>query len=209
MTKEKILEKLLKIEPAIGHNYELYQDLVDALKQDIRDENNKKAGKSNTARLAKAIFKSAPESQKKMQYAHTEDGIQFVLDGYRIAGFYRPMDLPEWTETPDWFNIKHMLDVELNPEPLKLPTIGEIKAEIKIAKASNPKFWKCLYVFENGTGVNAQYLLDFMQGFGESMKIYEYDNFSTKYPLWIEADDGFGLLLPVYHYEDKPGFHHS
>lgn len=212
MTNEMMLKKLLEmVDSECNVNPLLYNQLVEAIKKDIREENSK-AINPNTLKLAKAILKTAVEhtggkngdTRNRMRYAWTKDGVQYVLDGYRIAGFFEPLDLPEWTETPDWFNLTTMLDVELNPEPLKLPTVAELKAEIKIAKANKSR---CMYVLENGTGVNAQYLLDYMIGFGDSMKIYQYNNFSVKFPLWIEADDGFGLLLPINHDKTESGFY--
>ena len=208
MTKEKILEKLLMIKPEYGYNE--WAELVEAMKQDIRDENNRRNGKANCAKLAKNIMKNAPDNSPKFKHAKTIDGIQYVLDGHRIACFFDTLDLPEWTETPDWFGVADFMDkIEYTTEALTLPSISELKAAIKIAKAEKKP--KCSYVFQTEAGekvmVDARYLLEFMEGFRE-MKLYPAAGNVSRSPLYIESPDGAGVLLPIVMKEDRePGFH--
>lgn len=204
MTKEKILERLVNIQIGEGSYFDmgLYRELIHDIEQDIREENNKTRGLGNLNKLAKAIFKSASTNRSEMmQYANTVNGVQYVLDGYRIAGFYNALDLPEWSDTKDprpFYDIAKILDnVEYDDEaPLELPTVSELKTEIKLAKAKNPKKHCFIWKFENGPAVNAQFLLDFMQAYTD-MRIYASAINKLTYPLYIESEYGMGILLPI------------
>ena len=210
MTNEMMLTKLMGIIPECGVSYQNYEALVEMLKQDIRDENNKKAGHANNAKLAKAIIKSANKKyidpkNNKMMYCKIIDGIQYFLDGYRIAGFFNPMDFPEWEL--DWYKVDNLINgLEYDDTPLSIPDVGEIKAAIKIAKSSKKK---SAYVFENGTCVDSQFLLDFITGFNAPV-FYPAHNNPTRNPIYIESPDGVGILLPIAYtvngVEMEPGF---
>lgn len=217
MTNETMLKRLVEmVDSECNVNPALYNQLMEDLKADIRMDNNKAKGCGNLAKLAKAMFKEAPENRKEMHYAHTTNNIQFVLDGYRIAGFYEPIDLPEYDDykekenmMPTWYNVAPMFDnLEYDDEaPLQLPTIGELKAGIKIAKAGKPRGIRIMWKFECGPLVNAQYLLDFMEAFPD-MKIYASANKPFVSPLFIDAEKGMGILLPIHmKHEMETGIH--
>ena len=217
MNNEVMLKRLVEmVDSECNVNPALYNQLMEDLKADIRMDNNKAKGCGNLAKLAKAIFKSAPESSKSMQYAHTENGIQWILDGYRIAGFYEAIDLPEYDDykekcnlSPTWFDVSKIIDgVEYDETPLPLPTIGELKSEIKIAKAGKPRGIRVMCKLECGPLVNAQFLLDFMEAFPD-MKIYPSANRMYNSPLFIESEKGVGILLPIHMKRDdmETGIH--
>lgn len=206
MTNETMLNKLMAIKIGTSaFDYSKYEALKKELEEAVRMDNNKAKGCGNLAKLAKAIFKSAPEHSKSMQYAHTENGIQWILDGYRIAGFYDAIDLPEYDDykekcnlSPTWFDVSKIIDgVEYDETPLPLPTIGELKSEIKIAKAGKPRGIRVMWKLECGPLVNAQFLLDFMEAFPD-MKIYPSANRMYNSPLFIESEKGVGILLPIH-----------
>lgn len=214
MTTQEILKKVIEMKVEDNGIYNVvardkYNALVEALKQEIRDENNKATGRTNPARLAKAIFKTGKASL--MKYAYTEDGIKWVLDGYRIAGFFDDVDLPEVPEDQRdrWYKVEHIVDNEYDDTEMTAPTIGELKAEIKLAKAEKKR---CMYVFDNGICVNAQYLLDFMEGL-DNIRIYAYTytngKVTMKSPIRIEADNGIGVLLPINHNFETSGFYYG
>jgi hypothetical protein len=218
MTTEKILQELVAMkidtEDIYNNGYIVYKDkyneLVEELKQAIRDENNKKSGKSNTAKLGKAILKNAiantggngkyANKNVAMRFAHTEDGVQYVLDGHRIAYFFDPVDLPEYDKDGDWYHIDRLLNVEVENEELELPTIGEVKAELKANKN------KVMYTFNNGITVNARYLLDYMEAFAD-IRVYATvgKRVQDRY-LWIESELGGGILLGINAHDVTPGF---
>lgn len=219
MTTEKILQELVNMKTGedIGSVYVdkcKYTNLVEELKQAIRDENNKKAGKSNLAKLGKAVLKNAVKitggknqnTRSMMRYAHTKDGVQYVLDSHRIAWFYNPIDLPEWNEKDgNWYQIDRLVTMEVDDTPLELPTIGEIKAEMKARKLG--RYQHLIYVFDNGLTINPQYLLDYMEAFPD-MKVYRSASKNYKRePLWIEAEEGGGVLLPVNGEDREKGFY--
>lgn len=209
MTNEMMLTKLMGITPECGVSYQNYEALVEMLKADIRDENNKKAGHANNAKLAKAIIKSGLSHYKymdpknnQMAYCKIIDGVQYFLDGYRIAGFFNHMDFPEWES--DWYKVDNMINgIEYEDTPLNIPSVAELKAAIKIAKASKKK---SIYVFENGICVNSQYLLDFVSGFNSPVFYPSHQN-PQKASIYIESPDGFGILLPINTQKTEIGFH--
>lgn len=208
MNNQTMLKRLLDIQIGNGSymDFSKFLNLISDLEADIREENNKARGCGNLNKLAKAIFKSAPPASKMMQYAKIDNGVQFILDGYRIVGFYEPLDLPDYDACkdkdnlpPEWFKISHILEAtEYDDEkPLQMPTVAELKAEIKIAKSkSKSKGLRFMWKFENGPAVNAQFLLDFMEGFPD-MKIYASENKPMANPLYMEAEKGMGILLPI------------
>lgn len=220
MNKEQILAKVLELNyhgryGAETLDVEKYNALVEALKQDIRDESNKVTGRVNTARLAKAIIKTGTRRQgkdSKMAHACTIGGIQYVLDGYRIAAFYDPVAVPEWGDPTNWFNVYQLIERSFYGDiPVALPALSDLKAEVKVAKAEKKH---CLYVIENGNyGVvlNAEYLLDFMQAFPDMQAYLSNTGASApRHPIYISADAGFGICLPINNPGlcKAPGFHH-
>ena len=118
MNNATMLKRLLDIQIGDGStmDYSKFRQLIEDLEADIRTDNNKARGCGNLAKLAKAIFKSAPANSKMMQYSHIENDVQFILDGYRIAGFYEHIDLPDYekdapdTLPPEWFKISKIID---------------------------------------------------------------------------------------------------
>ena len=208
MNNETMLKRLLDIQIGDGStmDYSKFRQLIEDLEADIRTDNNKASGNGNLAKLAKAIFKTAPKFQKLMQYSHIEDGIQFILDGYRIAGFYEHIDIPDFDACkehdnlpPKWFDVSKIINsIEYDDErPLQLPTIGQLKADIKIAKAGKPRGVSVMWRFENGPCVNAQFLLEFMEAYPD-IKIYASVNKPMVSPLYVSAEKGMGILLPIH-----------
>ena len=218
MNKEQILAKVLELNcrGTYGTEYldvEKFNALVAALEQDIRDESNKALGRADTARLAKAIIKTGIKhagKDSKMAYACTLDGIQYVLDGYRIAAFYDPVGVPEWAEKEDWYNVRKLVDGAFYTNvPLTLPPLAELKAEIKIAKAEKKC---CLYTFYHDGAyihINAQFLLDYVQAFPD-IQVYASNTGASagRNPIYVSSDKGFGIILPVNIPISAPGFHH-
>ena len=214
MNKETILAKVMEMKLEETDTYyngyivwrDKYNELVEALKEDIREENNKKTGRNNPYKLAKAILAPGQKRQKMsrntelMAYAYTDkNGIKWVLDGRRIAGFFEDIDLPELPEEDRnrWFKVEKLINNSYDDEEIIPPNTGDIKANIKIAKAEKKK---CIVVLANGIHVDAQYLLEYLEGF-KNPKLYAYVNDKEKVtitsPIRIEADNGIGMLLPI------------
>lgn len=222
MNKEQILAKVMELNchGTYGTEYldvEKFNALVAALQQDIRDESNKALGRADTARLAKAIIKDGIKNggrndRNKMAYACTMDGIQYVLDGHRIAAFYDPVGVPEWGGgSKNWFRVDRLIQRDFYSDiPMTLPTAGELKAELKIAKAEKKR---CLYTFCHDGAyihINAQFLLDYVQAFPD-MRVYANNTGASagRNPIYVSSDKGFGIILPVNLPKlQVPGFHH-
>ena len=133
----------------------------------------------------------------------------------RIAGFYEKLDLPEYDDykekcnlLPNWYDVSKIIDgLEYDETPLPLPTVGELKSEIKIAKAGKRGI-RVMWKIECGPLVNAQYLLDFMEAFPD-IKIYPSATKMYSSPVFIESEKGIGILLPIHMKSDdmETGIH--
>ena len=199
-------EGLLKLVESINmddmsfYNTNIINSIKANLIDNIRVANNKSTGKAACLKLAKAIFRNAKKEQpnmEKFQFAKTIDGVQYILDGYRIAAFEPPIDLPEW-EGKDWFGITNGFErpnLE-DYEELELPE--DYKALYKVVKCKTDKYHKrVVYIFEGGLIVNAEFLLDYLNGFTDAKAYKRKDDYKNNQPLFISGNEGFGWLLPI------------
>ena len=172
--------------------------LCAVLRDDMRREANKAAGKANIEKAMRAIIKNAPEYQKPLQGAIIIDGKQYVCDGYRAIRINTPIDLPIPPE-PCTFDIAgHFAEAQANAvKPLETPSLGDLKAHIKLKKAENKaKYGKGEYIlWDFGEGrpvVNAIYLLDILTAFPDALITY-----STNHaPLYFSHTEGDAVLMP-------------
>ena len=211
MTKETILARLLEVNAHGTYGTEFldkqkFSALVKDLEDDIMEESNRVNGKTKPMKLAKAILSVGQKREHKtgimdlMAYAYTDDnGIQWLVDGYRVVGFFDNLELPEVPEDDRarWFHLDKMVEAPYDDVELPLPDIAELKGAIKIGKAKKKHtVWK----FEFGGVFNAQYLLEYLEGL-ENVKLYAQLDRRGKIgmtsPLRIEADNGIGILLGI------------
>ena len=145
------------------------------LRDDIAREEARKSGRGSAQTAAKRIIKNAIAVQPR-EYLHgawEENGKQCLCDGYRGVILDSPIPgLPQADTSSAMFT----LNVALRPSranngpALSLPTIGELKAAIKIhdaeerarkkAKNRKPLTWD---FGENLPSVQANYLLNLLE----------------------------------------------
>ena len=174
--------------------------LCAALRDDMRREANKAGGKANIEKAMRAIIKNAPEHQRQLQGAVVRDGKQYACDGHRAMRLNTPIDLPA-PPVPCTMDIgRFFAEAQHNAtKPLETPTLGELKAYIKIKKAENKaKYGKnketILWNFGEGRPVvNAAYLLDILTAFPDATITFS----TTTAPLYFCHTDGDAILLPV------------
>ena len=165
-------------------------DTIIKLEEEIRDENNKKSGRANLAKIAKDIMKNAPDRFIFFKYPYTaENGKQYVCDTHVIFEFSDPMDLPEYQAKTDGERmerdksfgsvIKILNDgfEEIIDEEVETPTANEIKSRIKEKKAeakiNGDKVKSISYNFGNGLSMNTRYLLYGVEATGTTTLKYK------------------------------------
>ena len=165
-------------------------DTIIKLEGEIRDENNKKSGRANLAKIAKDILKNAPANNEFLKYPYTaENGKQYVCDASVIFEFSDPMDLPEYPEKTDgermerdkyFGNLMKILNngfEEIIDEEVEAPTVNELKSGIKEKKAeakiNGEKVNGVLYSFGNGLAMNTRYILYGVEATGTTTLKYK------------------------------------
>lgn len=190
---------------------QLCVDIRDA----IRKQDNKSAGKANIDRAMRAIIKNVDPARPGLKGANlTGDGRQWVCDGFQMIMINNPISLPTPT-TPSTLDADYIINGarrESRAIALPTPTIGELKSIIKIGKAeSKARYGKAaannppLYRWnaddipqlnaDDIPQVNAQYLLNILTAF-PTAKIYPGAHLLSA--LYLDGGDaGAGVLMPV------------
>jgi hypothetical protein len=177
-------------------------NLCAALRDDMRREANKAKGKANIEKAMRAIIKNVPDYRLQLQGAIVKGGKQYTCDGYRAIRLNTPIDLPA-PPVPCTMDIGRFIDEARHnaTEPIETPTLGELKAYIKIKKAENKaKYGKSanrqriLWDFGEGRPVvNAAYLLDILTAFPDATITYS----TLTAPLYFSHTDGEAILMPI------------
>lgn len=182
-------------------------EVLKSLEADMLMEQSKKSGTKSIVTAANRIIKNA-ESLKKPVLAgmftnQTRDGstLYCVCDSFVVIRFNEKPLLPEIDEK--WHGQEIQLEyIVKRPDfskEIKLPDIGEIKVYIKthkIKEKNNPKkVADYLLDEELNLWVNPQYLLNAMECLPDC-KAYAANSIS---PIYIEAKNGDGVVMPVKH----------
>ena len=173
-----------------------------SLRQDIREQANKKAGKGNINKAMQAVIKGVPEYRPNLKgyfMSGENNDILTVCDGFRIIRSFVPLDVGELVKGVD---VNSIMDAAKNEsiEALELPTLNELKAFIKLKKAeqNTRKAKDVIYDFgENLPAVNAGYLLDILTAFPEAKAYKKAGDIGTVSAIYFVADNGDAVLLPI------------
>jgi hypothetical protein len=217
MTKYEMVAKLKMV---LNGNYNSadVQSVIDALNEEIRADLNKSASKSqkNLLKACKNVLKVAEKSDNpKLQGAWIVDGVQYVVDGYRIIVNRTPLALKELVlenplEKP--LDAKSFIDKnEPNYDAqMPLPTLAEIESEIKRlkadAKAHKLRDYKIVYAinFENNVyKFNAEFLRDAILATGADKT--DVTRNKPNYPIMVRSADADCFLLPINANDDRTG----
>lgn len=181
------------------------QEIADDLAAQIRMETAKSIGTS-TAKITKLMERVLKENRRdkireSFHYAWFDsDSMQYVASPHMAFRFsnYIPME-----PAPDNFQpanvIKTLFDGAINREfdVVELPSAAELKAYIKINKATYGRKWNYMYDFgDNKPAANANYLMDIMSVFPDmtEMAFKKTDILSTLYGC---SKYGEVILLPI------------
>ena len=175
-------------------------NLLKLLQRDIAEQENKKNGKGNLVKAMNNVVKNAKKRGQNINlYGFTKEGdYTIVCDGYRII---RTKEEIQYTEQVEGIPAANKTTEEARQNAVNeliMPTIGDLKAYIKLMKAEDKKT-KCVgipYTFE-GEGeqptVNADYLLDILTAFPDARG--RFTNLIS--PIYFEGAQGDGIILPI------------
>lgn len=212
MTNEVILKLLNEMddEDFDYTTHKAYDELVEGVKDNIRMAANKALGKNSLARSAKTIIKNALKVSYN-QALHgawiAENGKQYVCDNYRILEINEPIELPplpKEIESKDYFKAYKVIKGAKQKETydLEIPSVQELKAEIKILKSQMTAKEKrtkkvAVTLIDKGLTLDAQYLLEISEALGGIKTIKVPVKSKGNEPVYAENDIGVGLILPI------------
>lgn len=212
MTTEKLYEEIkswrdsVKAEGMIGMSCEM-DNVLKQLEADMLIEQSKKAGTKSIITAANRIIKNAQLNKKEvlngMFTNQNKDGsiLYCICDAYVAVRF---KDKPLLSEIDEkWHGQEMNLDGIVKKadfaKEIELPDASELKVYVKthkIKEKSNPKKVEDYLLNEEiDLWVNPQYLLNVMECLPDC-KAYAVNGVSGVY---IEAENGDGLVLPVRH----------
>ena len=183
-------------------------DVLVTLKCEIRQDAAKSGGNGSLYKSAMNILKNSKKvlsGNTGFHGAFMYEGVQYVLDVYRLLAIKNKIDLPE-TELASDIGKKNIDACKRNcTNEYPLPDVGElnayIKQELAKQKASGLKPNERKVLYDAGVQYplfNAEYLLSMMQAMpGCTAK---YGNVLS--PVYFDGGDVEGILCPVSRKED-------
>lgn len=207
MRKEEMIAVLKDIQQngVSLKNYSSIKKMIADLEDEVRHDNNKKSGTVSIEKAAKSIIKSGKEKPQTALHGAfvAKNGRQYVCDGCRAMEIINPIELEKIPDHVMPLDVPKLFEKTDFPECFPLPTAAELKsmiagakADAKLACKKNPLI---VYGIENGPAINAQYLLDAIQGTGAEYLTTEKNPRSKKYlnPCILKSDECTVLLLPM------------
>ena len=177
-----------------------FQSLVQSLKEEIALSEQKKAGKADRF---KGAVKFAKLAKKEMKYSRPgvagayigESGKQYIMIAAMVVRYDNPYDGLVEAEEGTRPNVDKVVDTYDSKLPAKLPSISELKTELKINKAegnlqggvSLTKVGESLY--------NTEYLIQMIEAV-EPSKAY-FATAGQNAVIVLIGDGAQGALLPV------------
>lgn len=176
---------------------------LDAVEHERKQQTAKNGGQLARFRAMERIIKRAKKDNRPALHgAWIENGLQYVCDSFRLVRISEPLELPAIPVNVLPIDAERIIKPASKNEGarLELPDPAELRAHIKAEKAktkgqrgARPPFWD---FGDDLPRVNAQYLLDMLEIFPDSVAIC-----SKSRPLlnaiYFESASGAGVLLPV------------
>ena len=176
--------------------------LRDDLAAQVRKETAASRGVGNAAATIQRMLDGMKkkDGRRALHYAWTDEkGRQCVCDGIRAYRLNEPLPLePRPDDAGTGIDLSKVFPDLCNYDAIRLPSVADVKAHIKIERAKNGRKHTPLWDFgPRRPIVNAAYLLDIMTVFPDAAEIFASRNASLCEPLCIVSERGDGLLLPV------------
>lgn len=172
--------------------------LVADLERQIKSENNKRNGFAKIESVAKKIIKSS--SNEDLNGAFYYNDKQFFCNGYMILALEKHIDFAGSKKEELGKRLFNLIDsAEENTMKVNLPTIGELKAYIKLQKAqTGKKASDILYDFGEGLPlVQANPLLWILEAMPEATTCRLAACNTSGSAIYFEDKEVQALLLPV------------
>lgn len=173
--------------------------IVQALKQEIKEQAQKETNGGNYVKRSKLVTKLLGkcyrEEFKKAWYEEINgEKMQCcIIDGFYAYMFKNALDIPEIeTEAENKYTVKKLLPDYKNFDSCEID-IAEAKTALKLHKAKKDKTRHLTEI--NGKFYTTEYLINVVEGLGGSVKMYQSDN-SVK-PDILESENGLAILCPV------------
>lgn len=183
-----------------------YKELEQKLKSDIALETYKKTGKQGRF---KAALKFSKQLQKKWADAKPgvagayiqEDGRQCLVDNCLGVRYDEPYDGLVTASGENHMNLGSLIDVPETEYVLPLPTLAELKTELKTAKAEGrtTEHGRCIIKFEEHW-FDIEYLIQAIELVEPEMVFFSKTDMTS--PMILCGDGAKGCLMPVSHKED-------
>ena len=171
-----------------------------ALLLDARERMDKKSSPASVVSAIKRITKAALAGHNKyLQGMVLQNGRYCVCDGCRIVRLKDDVtSVPHVENTPSTPDLANLMKPakEFNLK-VDLPEESEVKAYIARCKAAAGNNHTYSYQLSENVYVKPQYLLDMLQALPGCECWVDFDR-AGKAPIYFNADNGDGILLPVH-----------
>lgn len=178
----------------------LLTDLLKDLQEDLKNEAAKASGRLSAKKAADKILNQIPEG--KVSGGYMSGDRQIIGGAYSVVRICSPLPVREFPAGADHINYDNIINQasENAGAVLTIPTLADLKAHIKIEKATHKgqKGYKPLWDFGEGLPrVDAAFLLEVLTILGECKAVCGYAS-PTKQPLYFKNKSGDdAILLPV------------
>ena len=211
MRSDTLLTKLYRIKDDLVNRkepsaYTALLGLIEEVEAEIRDVYNKASGNASVADAAKRVQKRA--SQHRMEALHRayrgSQGL-IICDGAQALRFNLDT-APSLVEHPEGYvfypDIDRIIDGSKgNDVPVEVPSLGELRTAIRIAKAKHnaPRGGGAVFILkaaEQDVRVDAQLLADMPEALPGATVTAAREK-TQRSALYFKAENGDGVLLPL------------
>lgn len=183
-----------------GTTTALLTDLLKDLQDDLKNEAAKSSGRLSAKKAADKILDQIPEGKASGSYMSGDR--QIIGGAYSVVRICSPLPVREFPADAKHLDYDNVINQasENAGAVLTMPTVAELKAHIKIEKATHKgqKGYKPLWDFGEGLSrVDTAFLLEVLTILGDCKAVCSYAN-PTKQPLYFKNKSGDdAILLPV------------
>lgn len=206
MENTKLLGKLYSIKKITCDNivFQHVSDLIDDVENEIKTEESKKSGKYEKKKSAERIIKQLENGYSYKLGVYDEFNYQYIGGVYSVVKIKEKIPLYISDEKKNYERMDYeKIIVETRNSignQLPLPSIHDLKSEIKIEKEKHKGEKGYIYYYDFGDGlprVNGMYLLDLLVILGDC-KAFASIRYPEKRLIYFENENGdCGVLSPV------------
>lgn len=206
MENTKLLGKLYSIKKITCDNIVLQHvsDLIDDVENEIKTEESKKTGKYDKKKSAERIIKQLENGYSYKLGVYDEFNYQYIGGVYSVVKIKEKIPLYVNDEKKNYERMDYEKIIEETRRSignqLTLPSIHDLKAEIKIEKEKHKGEKGYIYYYDFGDGlprVNGMFLLDLLVILGDC-KAFSSSRYPETSKIYFETKNGdCGVLCPA------------